>query len=167
MSVYLWDSEGMTLRNRAILEKAGLQARAFQGPWIIAGDFNMTPEELEDEAGDLVRRIGGVVVRPAVPTCKSASGGRTIDYCIIDARMAGAVASINVDEDFPSSPHSPLRLRIRGAAVKEYVQVLRRPVCFEVCKPIGCMRRPRALNEAAAMHHPLTQYRPMKQSMKL
>ena len=99
MSAYLWHSEGMTLRNRAILEKAGLKARAFQGSWMIAGDFNMTPEELEEEAGDLIRRIGGVVIRPAQPTCKSNSGGRTIDYCIVDARMAGAVTAINVDED--------------------------------------------------------------------
>ena len=149
MSVYLWHSEGMTPRNRSILEQAGLKAKSFQGPWMLAGDFNMTPEDLEEDAGDWLRKIGGVVVRPALPTCRSTSGGRTIDYCVMDARLAGSVASISVDEDFPSSPHSPVRLRFRGAAVKEYVSVLRRPASFEVCKPIGCMRRPQALDEEA------------------
>ena len=145
MSTYLWHSEGMTVRNRAILEQAGLQAKKFKGPWLLAGDMNMTPEQFEAGASDWLRKVGGVIVRPTGATCRSSSGGRTIDFCVMDARMLGAVASITLDQVFPSSPHYPVRLRIRGAAVKEYVNALRRPACFDVDKPTGCMRRPQNL----------------------
>ena len=82
-------SEGMTARNRSILDQAGLHAKKFKGPWMLAGDFNMPPERLEEEAGEWLRSVGGVIIRPAGATCRSASGGRTIDYCIVDGRMLG------------------------------------------------------------------------------
>ena len=141
MSTYLWDSEGMTLRNMAILEQAGAKIKTFRGPWILAGDFNMTPEQLQEEAGDWLRKVGGVIVKPQRSTCRSATGGRTIDFCIMDYRMANAVEFIMVDEDYPSSPHWPVRIRVRSAAVKDYVNVLRRPVSFETHMPTGCRRK--------------------------
>lgn len=107
MSVYLWHSEGATPRNRAILEQAGLKAKSLQWPWMLAGDFNVTPDELEEDAGDWLRKIGGVVVKSDSPTCRSASGGRIIDYCVIDARMAGAVVAVSADQDFPLAPIIP------------------------------------------------------------
>ena len=44
--------------------------------------------------------------------------------------------------DFPSSPHIPVRIRLRGGAAKEYVQVLKRPASFDTTKPAGCARKP-------------------------
>ena len=57
MSVYLWHTEGMTRRNRSILDRAGQQIKMFKGPWLIAGDLNMTPEHFEADAGDWLRKV--------------------------------------------------------------------------------------------------------------
>ena len=47
LSVYLWHSEGLSERNRLILEAAGEAIETFGGAWMLAGDFNMTPEDLQ------------------------------------------------------------------------------------------------------------------------
>ena len=52
ISVYMWQSEGVTARNKELLERASVYAKRVGGPWLIAGDFNMTPGQLEPEAGD-------------------------------------------------------------------------------------------------------------------
>ena len=80
MSIYLWDSEGLTPRNRELLEQAGEFAKKFGGPWLLAGDFNMPPETLENEAACWLGAAGAVIVKPEGLTCRSAGGGRVIDY---------------------------------------------------------------------------------------
>ena len=50
MSVYLFHSEGLTCRNKSILDKAGAIALEHGGPWPLAGDFNLTPEQLNSDA---------------------------------------------------------------------------------------------------------------------
>ena len=111
----------------------------------MAGDFNMTPEQLHSGAGDWVRAMRATIARPAGITCRSGSGGRVIDFCVLDARLAGALESIAVDWDFPSSPHFPVRIRMRGGAAKDLVSVIRSPADFGTDKPIGCERKPRAI----------------------
>ena len=142
ISIYLWDGEGMSDRNKEILEQAGLHIKMYGGPWLIAGDFNMTPEQLNSGAGAWLLTMGAIVIQPEGMTCRSSGGGRTIDYCIIDHRISGTVKSIKVDNDFPSSPHFPVRIRVRGGAAKELVTVLKAPAMFENARPIGCERRP-------------------------
>ena len=40
-STYLWETEGLTLRNCDILSRWGEFAQSVTTPWILAGDFNM------------------------------------------------------------------------------------------------------------------------------
>ena len=51
ISVYMWCIEGATERNLDLLRAAGEAATMYGGPWIIGGDFNMTPEEFRDDPG--------------------------------------------------------------------------------------------------------------------
>ena len=60
----------MTERNVEILNAAGEAIMGFGGPWILAGDFNMTPGDPQ-QASEWLERIGGVVVAPELATCKS------------------------------------------------------------------------------------------------
>ena len=46
ISIYLFDSEGMSERNRKLLDTAGDLIASLGLPWALMGDFNMTPEEL-------------------------------------------------------------------------------------------------------------------------
>ena len=94
-SAYLWHSEGVTPRNLALLQAAVDVAVRHGGPWLIGGDFNMTPEEMQaDEAARAwLNKLGGTIVAPSSPTCRSSDGGRVIDFFIIDKRVAHAVTT--------------------------------------------------------------------------
>ena len=70
MSAYFWHSEGMTARNRDILEAAGQHIRCFKGPWLLAGDFNMTPTEFKRDAENWLAITRGMVIQPDGPTCR-------------------------------------------------------------------------------------------------
>ena len=139
VSVYLWHSEGLTTRNMEILHAAGEAIARFGGPWVLAGDFNMTPSELA-RAHEWLGRTAGDIVAPATPTCRSTCGGRVIDYFIVDRRIMGAVHAVWTDLDFPASPHRAVVLRLRSAATRELVLRLRRPRSLPADRPVGCSR---------------------------
>ena len=75
MSAYLWNVEGATERNLEILRAAGEEAARYGGPWIIAGDLNMTPEEFRDDPGAAawLQQVRGCIVAPAKITCRSSA----------------------------------------------------------------------------------------------
>ena len=142
VSIYLWHTEGLTDRNRALLDMAGAVISEFGGPWLLAGDFNMEPGALAAEAADWLHRIGGKVVAPTAATCRSANGVRTIDFGVIEARIAAAVHSVSVENDFPASPHIAVRFRLRCTASLDDAYLVKRPKRFSHDVPIGCGRRP-------------------------
>ena len=51
ISVYLWTNEGLAARNLKVLVAAAIVIDRHGGPWLMRGDFNMTPEELQRGAG--------------------------------------------------------------------------------------------------------------------
>ena len=144
VSPYLWHSEGVTHRNLELLQAAGDLVVGHGGPWLMGGDFNMTPEELtSDEAARAwLDKIGGRIVAPKSPTCRSPDGGRVIDFFIIDRRIAHAVADVFVAVDFASSPHSAVVVRLQRSATSVLMRMLRRPPRFPALRPIGCAREP-------------------------
>jgi ribonuclease HI len=141
MTIYLWHTEGLSARNVELLEAAGAAIAQYGGPWVLAGDFNMPPAELR-LAQEWLKKIGGVVVAPDSITCKSASGGRTIDYFVVDSRITGAVERCWVDLCFPASPHSLVRLRMRSNATRDLARHLVKPTAFPKVRPVGCARQP-------------------------
>ena len=197
MSAYLWSVEGATERNLEILRAAGEEATKYGGPWIIAGDFNMTPDEFRDDPGAAawLKQVRGSIVAPATITCRSSAtvkaretmmsselgkaiaegdsgklkcmghdsveaarrqievemnpaGGRTIDYFIIDQRIAHAVLSVTTCLDLASSPHYAVALRLRRTATRDMVRMLKRPRNLPARRPIGCRRRTEPPSEA-------------------
>ena len=69
------------------------------------------------------------------------AGGRTIDYFIIDQRVAHAVISVATRVDLASSPHYAVELRLRRTATRDMVRMLRRPRALPARRPIGCSRK--------------------------
>ena len=125
LSVYLWHTEGLTDRNMDLLNAVGEAVARFGGPWVLGGDMNLTPEDLAC-APDWLRRIGGVIQSPGEITCKSASGGRTIDFFVVDGRVSSASVACWVDYDFPGSPHYVVRLRLRCDATRDLARLLKK-----------------------------------------
>ena len=74
----------------------------------------MQPKDLVEGASHWVELIRGKVVAPANPTVRSSSGGRVIDFVVIDQRLGHAVHSIVADDDFPGR----WRLSFEGAGMK-------------------------------------------------
>ena len=56
------------------------------GAYVIAGDWDMTPAELE-EVQSWRQKVRGRVVAPALPTCRSSNGGHVIDSFVVDDRL--------------------------------------------------------------------------------
>ena len=68
------------------------------------GDFNMTPQELVQHYPGFLDHTKGCIRAPDVATCKSTTGGRTIDFIIVDQRIGDALVKVWLDLGFPSSP---------------------------------------------------------------
>eukprot|EP00974_Lingulodinium_polyedra_P051292 4933104-Lingulodinium_polyedra.AAC.1 len=79
-SAYLKDGEGMGATNWRIL--AGLFERlsGLGMPFIVAGDFNNLPKEVEDTG--LLSSVKAFIVEPGRKTCR-AGNGRCIDFFIL------------------------------------------------------------------------------------
>ena len=139
LSLYLFDSEGLSDRNVELLERAGAAVVQHGGPWAIGGDFNMTPGELSGVAY-LIRRMRGTIVAPKVPTCRGQDGGRVIDYFIIDERLRGTVWAVAPDLDLTTSPHLAVLLVLKSSIAAKCVRTARAPRTFPNTYLIGCRR---------------------------
>ena len=67
MSAYLHHSEGCSKRNLDVLQETARLLKSLVGPWIMAGDFNMSPEELQ--ASGFLDLLKGVIKTSGVATC--------------------------------------------------------------------------------------------------
>ena len=63
-SVYLWHSEGWTLRNEALLEAVLNRARVTKHSWLVACDANTSPAEFEKKKKNLGSRGTGCMWWP-------------------------------------------------------------------------------------------------------
>ena len=52
-----------------------------RGPWILAGDFNFTPEDIRGTGW--LELLNGVVHAPSAPTCN----GRGVDFFVTSASL--------------------------------------------------------------------------------
>ncbi len=141
VSVYLWTSEGLSQRNLDLLQCLAGVLAAIRGPWLLAGDFNVPPESLR-ESGWLTL-VKGVVHAPAMAACK----GRVLDYFVCSRSLSSAVAAVMNIEDAGVSPHSPVRLLLRGSPRSVKIRCLAAPRRFEAQLPQGCPPRPASYDD--------------------
>ena len=134
--MYMWHSEGLSSRNSDLLYAAGDAIVKHGGPWMIGADFNMAPEELM-QASHWLNTVGGTIKSPSTPTCKSQSGGRVIDYIVVDRRISAAI-SIWTDLSFPVSPRSPVVLRMNTLESRKLALFLIRPSLMPFDQPYSC-----------------------------
>eukprot|EP00973_Karenia_brevis_P016630 2277679-Karenia_brevis.AAC.1 len=106
-SVYLRCAEGPSKANLDLLQSIAGALNRVKGQWLVGGDFNMTPEVLEQTGW--LRLVGGVLHKPHAPTCK----GKEYDYFVSSRGMAEAVVGVAVVEGTGISPHTPVRIFIR------------------------------------------------------
>ena len=147
VSLYIWHCEGLSDRNCQLLEAAGEAVCRHGAAWCIAGDFNMTCAQLQEGMASWLEKIGGSIKATEEPTCRSALGGRTIDYAKFDERISASALSIWVDHGIKTGPHGAVRIRMRSVGSRDIVYQLNKPKAFPNDKPIGCAREPKPPDE--------------------
>ena len=136
ISVYLRDTEGLSQANLDILHSVAAAISELQGPWLIAGDFNLEPALLRQSGW--LQLVKGVVHAPPNPTC----GLKTYDYFVSSDSLAFAVVGIANVVDEGSHPHTPVRLYLRAAPRAIMIRCLCKPTMFGADLPAGCLPAP-------------------------
>ena len=144
ISVYLWPSEGLTQRNRELVTTALGEGKAYGGPWIILGDYNVTPEEMRSGLGSVIDRAGGAVWAPKLPTFYPAAPKqpRTIDYAILDTRITGCQLSASVPTEGALQGHRAVEFKIKGRTHNPLYWTLAAPRKLPRAPRCGCSRKP-------------------------
>ncbi len=131
-SVWMFPTEGLSQRNRRLLDDVTLALKGVRGPWLLGGDWNLPPELLRSSGW--LEQVGGTIIAPASPTCNDA----TYDYFIVANSIVHAVAGVSVVCDAGLEPHSPVRIYLRTGARRPHQRRLLAPKAFPITPPPGC-----------------------------
>ena len=113
--------------NANILAELFSLVKNWQGPWLIMGDYNLSPLEVS-EAG-IPAQTGGVVIPPNEPSLDT---GNVLDMIVISRDLAG-VTKIQVDPTAPHRPHLSLVISLDlGLAKVGVMQIKQWPEHWEV-----------------------------------
>ena len=107
-SVYMRVGEKLSLVNRAILAKLAEHVQSHDWEWLIGGDFNMHPRELE--AAAFTTGIGGLIKAPTSATCMMGTAS-TIDYFIVSSGLGNAPTQESSTQCEAIRPHMEVALR--------------------------------------------------------
>ena len=111
MTVYLYHSEGATIRNRKILQQPLSVVKAYGSPWVIVGDFHMLPDQLCATWGSMIDAVDGYIFASDEPThCPTRGACRTLDYVICSSTAHDWIDRMTIDIGIPSSHHKALRI---------------------------------------------------------
>ena len=102
-SLYLKNSTPLHCHpNAEILARLVAAIKHHSGQWLVAGDFNLSPQEVADTA--LVNELGGQLHTVGFPTTH---GGSELDFAITSIAIAGLI-SVSLDWSAPHRPHASL-----------------------------------------------------------
>ena len=121
--------------NLDLMGEVATVLNAWAGPWILGGDFNCTPAELQKTGW--LELVDGVVHAPTAAT----SCSRTIDFFVVAKSCSHAVKGVHVVEDTNCFPHKAVRLLVSSCTRQDVVRELRKVPKFEARQPYGPMKR--------------------------
>ena len=117
-AIWLKDCEGLSSSNMAILDHAAAALGKLRGPWVLGGDWNLTPDI--SRASGWLDVVKGVIVATQYPTCH----GKVYDFFVVAEGLAPSVAGVMRIDNAELNPHSPSRLLLRGDARRRMVRQL-------------------------------------------
>ena len=107
ISVYLQTGTTLHARpNSSIIAELINVVKHWKGVWILAGDFNIPPEEIA--ATNLLEEMNGRLCVVGEPTTDQ---GREIDYAIVH-RALEPLCTVRLDWSVPHKPHASLTLKL-------------------------------------------------------
>jgi hypothetical protein len=136
ISVYLFCSEGMSSRNIAIMEYVLLLTKVARCPFIIGGDFNISPSCMD--AAGFPQQLGGTIVAPCEDTYVSGGFSSLVDFFIIHNGIAAQTTVCRIDVLAPVAKHSPVRISIRADLKSVLTRQITKPAPYPKAAPICC-----------------------------
>eukprot|EP00971_Amphidinium_carterae_P322457 6408680-Amphidinium_carterae.1 len=138
-SVYLLSGATLTEQLPYLTELA-IWIRTFTGPFILGGDWQMEPSDLESlgwlEANGLVLGCSGA------PTCHSATGvHREIDFYVMSRCMAEKRLGVRLLRVCLTRPHTGVMLFLQGKGEQQHVYTRRRWKALPMSCPVGCFKK--------------------------
>ena len=92
-----------------ILDAISNHAKTHGKPYLIGGDFNATPCDIQSWTRQYMTQAR--IIHTNMVTCRPATGKhRTIDFFLISPVLADAIEDPKVDIQSPFRPHSPVEL---------------------------------------------------------
>ena len=131
----------MSQTNMLVLEELAKALNALGGPWIVGGDWNMTPSTLSTSKWPSM--VGGKVVATSLHTCHNS----TYDFFVVHHSLVHAIHGVQRIEDGGLNPHWPSRLLLRGDAKRHMVRKLITPEKIDAVLPHGPQKLPPAYDE--------------------
>ena len=140
LSVYLFDTEGWSDRNVELARAVSFHVRSSSRRWAVGLDGNMEPGVFAEHPAIVSTK--GVVVAAQGGTCGYKEIWKSYDYYLVHPALKSLVTGIEVLMDWPTYPHQPVRLTLRGDAAKLLKRIAVAPRPLPVAPPIGCRRQP-------------------------
>ena len=136
--VYLHVGEGWSERNLEIIQTLGSKLVALNQPFVIMGDFNMSPEEFSQ--CDFLNQVNASVVAPDTVTFKQAGHSSIIDFFVVATPLVVACDSRPVVNYDGRGPHHSVHLVFNGRGRDQLVNVPVKPSPFAGDPPCGPLR---------------------------
>ena len=131
VTVYLQDTEGIGETNQAILTELAAYLGTIRGPWIVAGDWNVTPQQLKAAPWDQI--VKGAIKQPNEASCN----GKVYDFFVVSKSLSASVVAVTALDNGGFSPHSAVRMFLSGAARHKAVRKLTKPKAISADLPAG------------------------------
>ena len=159
LSLYLHDGEQGSVRNVELLFAALKAAQASGCPWVLGMDGQQSPEELLKWAAPMLENAGAIVANTGGPTHFPGVGCcRCLDYFIVSRSLADAIIAVDTISELrylsggdeitvSAKPHYVVQIKLRKKFQPMLLSSLKAPRAFPRQKPIGCARRPAAVEE--------------------
>ena len=138
LTLYLKNSTPLHYHpNAEIVARLVAVVKHHSGQWLVAGDFNLSPQEVADTA--LVSELGGQLHTVGFPTTH---GGSELDFAIASSAIAGLI-SVALGWSAPHRPHASLCMEflIPGKQDKA-LRLLDFPVNEAVAEPCLAATKP-------------------------
>ena len=102
--------------NLQILEFIGQVVSSHRMPWVLGGDFQMSPQDLADTHFPSAARACIVADLNPVGTCTSAFGASVIDFFVMSEVFADLVGKASTILDANTAPHRPVQVVVPANA---------------------------------------------------
>ncbi len=105
-----------------------------QDAFILLGDFNMTPDEFEAQAGDWLKRNRAIIVKPSnlSITCRAGQEGSLIDFVVMSEKLAGTIRKCEADAEATWWPHYGVWLEVTSRPSRVKARTVEKHVIAEV-----------------------------------